>query len=117
MDKEKWLEMMLKCTIIKRYYNIPCIFSYNRDLLDTAINSDMTTLNSPELRFNIIFFLDCTQLTKALSNEFSRDDTPGAEATKWIEEYNPQEDSELAKTANELLGTVDDPKFSNSEVG
>lgn len=39
------------------------------------------------------------------------------EAAKWVHEYNPQEDSELAKTANEILGTVDDPKFSNTEVG
>uniref|UniRef100_A0A2P2I296 Peroxisomal targeting signal 1 receptor n=1 Tax=Hirondellea gigas TaxID=1518452 RepID=A0A2P2I296_9CRUS len=29
--------------------------------------------------------------------------------------YDPREDSELAKTANELLGTVDDPNFSNTE--
>lgn len=52
-----------------------------------------------------------------LCDESFRDDAPGSEATKWLEEYNPQEDSELAKTANELLGTVDDPKFSDSEVG
>ncbi|KAF2365750.1 Tetratricopeptide-like helical domain [Trinorchestia longiramus] len=31
------------------------------------------------------------------------------------EPYDPKEDSELARTANELLGTVDDPKFSNTE--
>ncbi|XP_068242629.1 peroxisomal targeting signal 1 receptor-like [Palaemon carinicauda] len=43
------------------------------------------------------------------------DDASSAEASKWVQEYNPQEDSELAKTANELLGTVDDPKFHNSE--
>ncbi|KAK8737694.1 hypothetical protein OTU49_004197 [Cherax quadricarinatus] len=43
------------------------------------------------------------------------DEAASAEASKWVEEYNPQEDSELARTANELLGTVDDPKFSNTE--
>ena len=26
-------------------------------------------------------------------------------------------DAELARTANQLLGTLDDPKFANSEVG
>lgn len=34
---------------------------------------------------------------------------------KWVEEYKGEED-ELAKTANELLGTIDNPKFNNSEV-
>lgn len=48
---------------------------------------------------------------------FFRDEAASSEASKWLEEYNPQEDSELARTANELLGTVDDPKFSNTEVG
>ncbi|KAK7016221.1 PEX5-related protein [Halocaridina rubra] len=48
-------------------------------------------------------------------NDTFIDDASSADASKWIEEYNPQEDSELAKTANELLGTVDDPKFSNTE--
>ncbi|KAK3865884.1 hypothetical protein Pcinc_028534 [Petrolisthes cinctipes] len=43
------------------------------------------------------------------------DEIPSADASKWLAEYNPQEDSELAKTANELLGTVDDPKFSETE--
>ena len=31
-------------------------------------------------------------------------------------EVPAQEDSELAKTANELLGTVDDPQLANTEV-
>ncbi|XP_064103344.1 peroxisomal targeting signal 1 receptor-like [Macrobrachium nipponense] len=48
-------------------------------------------------------------------NENFLDDASSTEASKWVEEYNPQEDSELAKTANELLGTVDDPKFHNTE--
>ncbi|XP_069164338.1 peroxisomal targeting signal 1 receptor-like [Procambarus clarkii] len=48
-------------------------------------------------------------------NENLLDEAASAEASKWVEEYNPQEDSELARTANELLGTVDDPKFSNTE--
>lgn len=58
-----------------------------------------------------------SQIITSLSDgSSSREDAPGSEATKWLEEYNPQEDSELAKTANELLGTVDDPKFSDTEV-
>ncbi|XP_071529417.1 peroxisomal targeting signal 1 receptor-like [Panulirus ornatus] len=48
-------------------------------------------------------------------NDNLLDEAASAEASKWLEEYNPQEDSELARTANELLGTVDDPKFSNTE--
>lgn len=56
-----------------------------------------------------------TRWTHEYLNDNAIDDTQGCESTKWLEEYNPQEDSELAKTANELLGTVDDPKFSNSE--
>ncbi|XP_067128388.1 peroxisomal targeting signal 1 receptor-like isoform X2 [Centruroides vittatus] len=34
--------------------------------------------------------------------------------TKWNEDYT-SEDRDLAKAANELLGTIDDPKFSDSE--
>ncbi|MPC35595.1 Peroxisomal targeting signal 1 receptor [Portunus trituberculatus] len=56
-----------------------------------------------------------TRWTHEYLNDNAIDDTQGSESTKWLEDYNPQEDSELAKTANELLGTVDDPKFSNSE--
>ncbi|XP_042872405.1 peroxisomal targeting signal 1 receptor-like isoform X1 [Penaeus japonicus] len=48
-------------------------------------------------------------------NDSLLDEAASSEASKWLEEYNPQEDSELARTANELLGTVDDPKFSNTE--
>ncbi|CAH1774268.1 unnamed protein product [Owenia fusiformis] len=33
--------------------------------------------------------------------------------TKWVDEYKT--DNELSRTANDLLGSVDDPKFSNSE--
>ena len=37
--------------------------------------------------------------------------------TKWIDDFqNQQGDDELAKTANEFLSTVDDPKLTNSEV-
>ncbi|RXG54468.1 Peroxisomal targeting signal 1 receptor [Armadillidium vulgare] len=50
------------------------------------------------------------QWSKALS-DMSRE----TESVAWAEEYDPQSDSELAKTANELLGTVEDPKFSNTE--
>lgn len=56
-----------------------------------------------------------TRWTREYLSDDIIDDTSRGEATKWLEEYNPQEDSELAKTANELLGTVDDPKFSDSE--
>ncbi|MCL4127092.1 UNVERIFIED_CONTAM: hypothetical protein GTU68_031262, partial [Idotea baltica] len=48
-------------------------------------------------------------------NQASSEVSNQSEAAKWVQEYNPQEDSELAKTANEILGTVDDPKFSNTE--
>ena len=33
---------------------------------------------------------------------------------KWADEY--KEERDMSKTANELLDTCDDPKFSNSEV-
>lgn len=36
-------------------------------------------------------------------------------ANQWTNEYQTQEDTELAQVANELLGTIDDPKFSESE--
>ncbi|XP_013782928.1 peroxisomal targeting signal 1 receptor-like [Limulus polyphemus] len=36
-------------------------------------------------------------------------------ANQWTDEYQTQEDTELAQVANELLGTIDDPKFSESE--
>ncbi|XP_061422062.1 peroxisomal biogenesis factor 5 isoform X3 [Lethenteron reissneri] len=41
-----------------------------------------------------------------------------SEDQKWVDEYKPQEvgGEELMKTANEFLGSIDDPKFSNSEV-
>ncbi|XP_075926388.1 PEX5-related protein isoform X2 [Petromyzon marinus] len=40
-----------------------------------------------------------------------------SEDQKWVDEYKPQEvgGEELMKTANEFLGSIDDPKFSNSE--
>lgn len=44
------------------------------------------------------------------------DNVPQQHQQQQQQHYDPREDSELAKTANELLGTVDDPKFSNTEV-
>jgi hypothetical protein len=35
--------------------------------------------------------------------------------TKWIDEYSTQDD-DIAKTAQELLSNVTDPKLANSEV-
>lgn len=35
---------------------------------------------------------------------------------KWVDEYSATDDGELAKTANELLGSVNDPKLTESEV-
>ena len=35
---------------------------------------------------------------------------------KWMDEYKQTNPSELSKTANELLGTINDPKLTNSEV-
>lgn len=58
----------------------------------------------------------CPVNGKNLVHHRFRDEIPNADGSKWLAEYNPQEDSELAKTANELLGTVDDPKFSETEV-
>ncbi|XP_071840318.1 peroxisomal targeting signal 1 receptor-like [Apostichopus japonicus] len=46
------------------------------------------------------------------ANEF----TGQSEDEKWVDEFqNAEETAEVAKTANHLLGTLDDPKFSNSE--
>ena len=35
----------------------------------------------------------------------------------WVDEYTAQDSTDLAKTASDLLGTVNDPKLNNSEVG
>ncbi len=35
---------------------------------------------------------------------------------KWMDEYKQSNPSELSKTANELLGTINDPKLTSSEV-
>lgn len=40
--------------------------------------------------------------------------TSNNDISKWNEEYT-SEDRDLAKAANELLGTIEDPKFSDSE--
>ncbi|XP_072030881.1 peroxisomal targeting signal 1 receptor-like [Amphiura filiformis] len=39
------------------------------------------------------------------------------EDAKWVDEFQAkaETDAELARTANQLLGTLDDPKFANSE--
>ncbi|XP_014666231.1 PREDICTED: peroxisomal targeting signal 1 receptor-like isoform X2 [Priapulus caudatus] len=34
---------------------------------------------------------------------------------QWLQEYKAQDDTELQRAANELLGSVDDPKFSETE--
>ncbi|XP_067658624.1 peroxisomal targeting signal 1 receptor-like isoform X2 [Haliotis asinina] len=51
-------------------------------------------------------------LDKTWSEQYEREQL---DDTKWIDEYH--QSSDLEKTANDLLGSVDDPKFSNSEAG
>ena len=36
---------------------------------------------------------------------------------QWVDQYRPSEDTELQRTADQILGSVDDPTFSGSEVG
>ncbi|XP_070562002.1 peroxisomal targeting signal 1 receptor-like isoform X2 [Ptychodera flava] len=53
---------------------------------------------------------------KIWTEEF--ENTYKAEDEKWVDEFQSSQktdDNELAKTANQLLSSLDDPKFSNSE--
>lgn len=52
------------------------------------------------------------QTDQQWANEFAAQ----SEDAKWVEEFQEsQESADVAKTANHLLGSLDDPKFSNSE--
>ncbi|XP_041377756.1 peroxisomal targeting signal 1 receptor-like isoform X2 [Gigantopelta aegis] len=57
-------------------------------------------------------YLDQTEEHKPWVDEYSKE---VLDDSKWIDEFQAQ-DADLEKTANSLLGSIDDPKFINSEA-
>lgn len=54
----------------------------------------------------------------ACASYFREEEFKELDDTKWVDEFSSDKEKsqELSDTAKELLGSVNDPKFSNSEV-